>query len=236
MEFSWAELISRIGAVQPVPQPVTVGVLGLVAVALVVLAWPVTRMVVTVVHEAGHAAVAVVTGRKLTGIRLHSDTSGLTVSRGRPRGPGMVATLLAGYLAPGLLGFGAAWLLASGRAALVLALLVVVLAGMLVMIRNFFGLLVLVVGLGVVVGVVWFLEPVQQSWVAYVLTWTLLLAAPRPVVEMSRQQSRNSDAAQLARLTRTPTSVWAVVFLLSTVACLVGGVGVLAPGLVAAAP
>lgn len=236
VEFSWAELISRITAVQPVPEPMTVAVLALIAVGFVVLAWPATRMVLTVVHEAGHAIAAVLTGRRLTGIRLHSDTSGLTVSRGRPRGPGMVVSLLAGYLAPGLVGLGAAGLLAAGRAALALAVLVVVLAAMLLMIRNFFGLGVLVIGVGVVGGMVWYFEPVQQSWAAYVLTWTLLLAAPRPVLEMSRQRSRNSDAAQLARITRTPAAVWIVVFLFGTIASLVAGVGVLVPGLLEAAP
>lgn len=230
MQFSWSELTERVLVTQPVPEPVTVAVLGVVALALVLVAWPVTRMIITIIHEAGHAAVALLTGRRLTGIRLHSDTSGLTVSRGRPHGPGMVATLLAGYLAPALVGFGAAGLLASERAALLLALLVVVLSLMLVMIRNFFGLLVLIIGLAVVGSVVWFLEPVQQSWVAYVLTWTLLLAAPRPVLEMWRQRSRASDAAQLARITLLPRSVWTAVFLVGTVACLVAGLGVLAPG------
>lgn len=200
------------------------------ALALVIIAWPMTRMVVTVAHEAGHAGVALLTGRKLTGIRLHSDTSGLTVSRGRPRGAGMVATLLAGYLAPGVLGIGAALLLASGRAALLIPAVVVALAAMLVMIRNLFGLLVLVIGLAVAAAAIWYLEPLHQSWLAYVITWTLLLAAPRPVLEMARQNSRTSDAAQLARITRVPAGVWTVVLLLGTVVCLVGGLGVLAPG------
>ena len=39
-------------------------------------------------------------GRRLDGIRLHSDTSGLTVSRGKPTGIGMVLTAAAGYTAP----------------------------------------------------------------------------------------------------------------------------------------
>ena len=68
---------------------------GALALLLVVVAWPRVRLLVTVVPEAGHAVVAVLVGRRLTGIRLHSDTSGLTVSRGRPRGPGMVAMLAA---------------------------------------------------------------------------------------------------------------------------------------------
>lgn len=207
-----------------------VAVLGVVALACVVLAWPATRMVVTVAHEAGHAIVALLAGRRLTGIRLHSDTSGLTVSRGRPRGPGMVATLLAGYPAPALMGLGAAWLLASGRALLVVVLLIVVMAGMLLMIRNLFGLLVVVIGTTLVGLSAWYLQPVHQAWIAYFLTWVLLLAAPRPVVELARQRSRTSDPAQLARLTGIPCGVWTLLFGVVTVGSLIAGLGVLAPG------
>lgn len=230
MNFSWAELSERLLAVQPVPTPTTVAGLGVVALFCVILGWPITRMVVTIAHEAGHALVALVTGRRLTGIRLHSDTSGLTVSRGRPRGPGMVATLLAGYPAPALLGICAALVLASGRAVLLLAALVVVLAGMLVMIRNLFGLLVLVIGIAAVAAATWFLAPVHQSWIAYLITWILVLAAPRPVLEMARQRSRSSDSAQLARLTHLPAAFWSVLFGAVTIGCSLIGVGVLAPG------
>lgn len=230
MNFSWAALAERVLGVQPVPEPRVVAVLGVVALAAVILGWPVTRMLVTVAHEAGHAIVALLVGRRLTGIRLHSDTSGLTVSRGRPRGPGMVATLLAGYPAPALLGLGAAVLLASGRAVLVIALVVAVLAGMLVMIRNLFGLLVIVIGAAAVGLTAWYLDPVQQAWVAYFLTWVLLLAAPRPVLELARQRSRTSDPAQLARLTGVPSAIWTLLFGVLTIGALVAGLGVLAPG------
>ena len=80
------------------------------------------------VHEAGHALVAVLVGRQLQAIRLHSDTSGLTVSRGKPRGPGMVAMLAAGYLAPALLGLLAAVMLGAGRSVGLLWLLLLMLA------------------------------------------------------------------------------------------------------------
>jgi len=70
---------------------------------------------VTLVHEAGHAVVAVLTGRRLNGIRLHSDTSGLTVSSGKPRGAGMIATAAAGYLAPAALGLGSVLLVDAGH-------------------------------------------------------------------------------------------------------------------------
>lgn len=61
--------------------------------------WRLARRVLTMVHEGGHALAAVLVGRRLEGILLHSDTSGLTVSRGKRTGPGMVLTALAGYRA-----------------------------------------------------------------------------------------------------------------------------------------
>ena len=79
-------------------------------------AWRYSRNLVTIAHEAAHGLAALACGRRLSGIRLHSDTSGLTLSRGRPSGLGMIVTALAGYVGPGLLGLGAAYLLHLGHA------------------------------------------------------------------------------------------------------------------------
>lgn len=230
VEALWTELINRIAATQPIPEPTTVAVLGLLALALVVWLWPATRIVVTIAHEAGHALVALLSGRRLTAIRLHGDSSGLTLSSGRPNGLGYVLTAFAGYPAPGLLGLGAALLLAQGRAVLMLWLLVGALAGMLLMIRNLFGLAVLAAGLLAMGTASWFLPPLQQSWMAYLVTWFLLLAAPRPVLELAHRHPRRSDAVLLARATRVPRGVWTFTFGLCTVGCLAGGIAALAPG------
>lgn len=226
----WQELLQRATATQPVPSTQTVALLGLLALGLVVAAWPATRMAATIAHEAGHALAAVVTGRQLTGIRLHSDTSGLTLSKGRPRGPGMVATLAAGYPAPGLLGFAAAWLLAAGHAIGLLWLVAFALAAMLLMIRNFYGLLILLPAVAGIGAASWYLQPIHQSWLAYLVCWVLLLSAPRPVFELAARGGRTSDSAQLARTTGIPAGVWTFLFGVVTIACLIGGVGVLAPG------
>lgn len=115
--------------------------------------WNPTRHVVTLAHEAGHALAAVATGRRLTGIRLHSDTSGLTLSRGRPRGPGMIVTAAAGFLAPALLGLLGAALISTGRLPVLLWGAVTLIVVMVPFIRNAFGFVVLLV-VGVAVGVV----------------------------------------------------------------------------------
>ena len=109
-------------ALSPTPTQWLVFVTAVVALTAVVphRIWRLTRNAVTIAHEGGHGLVALLTGRRLDGIRLHSDTSGLTVSRGKPSGLGMILTAAAGYTAPPLLGLGGAWLLAAGHITLLL--------------------------------------------------------------------------------------------------------------------
>lgn len=225
------ELWARITAQQPVPGPQATLVLGLIALALVVLVWPVVRMLATVVHEAGHAVVAMLVGRKLQGIRLHRDTSGLTVTRGRRTGPGMVATLLAGYPAPALFGLAAAVVLAQGYAVALLWGCLLALALMLLQIRNLVGFGVIVVALAGVGLATWYLPPEQQSWLAYLLTWVLLLSGPRAAVELGLHPGPSSDPGQLAQLTRIPTVLWTALFATISVLSTLAGVAVLLPHL-----
>lgn len=218
---------------QPVPSSTTVLITaaGVLLVLLVPAAWHVARHGLTIVHEAAHAAVAVLVGRRLSGIRVHSDTSGLTVSVGKPRGPGMVATVAAGYTGPALLGVGAAWLLSRGYAVALLWILLVVLVLVLVQIRNWYGLwAVLLTGALLVAVTVWGSATVQ-SVAAYAMTWFLLLGAPRAVLEMQSERRRGrrrgvqdtSDAGLLGRLTHTPGALWVAILLLVCLAALALG-------------
>ena len=234
----FTEIWRRASSVQPTPPPALVVLVAAAGFALVALpsTWPYTRMLVTITHEGSHAAAALLTGRRLHGIRLHSDTSGLTLSSGRPNGPGMILTLVAGYLGPALAGLAAVGLLIAGRGLALLWLLVVVLALMLLQIRNFHGFAVLLACVAVLIAVSWYLSATAQSTLAYLLTWILLLAAPKPVVELIRQRTRararHSDADQLARLTRVPAPLWAGFFLVVNSAGLIIGATLLLPALI----
>ena len=215
---------------QPPPSQREVLLTALVAGLVIVLPWTwrVGRHVVTIAHEGAHGVAALLSGRRLSGIRLHSDTSGVTVSRGRSSGPGMVVTAFAGYVGPALLGLGAAYLLHRRHALAVLWLAVLLLALLLVQIRNFYGLYAVGAAGAAVFAVSWWGSEAVQSLAAYTGTWFLLIAAPRPVLELQSLRraggARTSDADQLARLTRVPGLVWVGVFLLVTGGCLfVGG-------------
>jgi hypothetical protein len=222
----WDDVVGR----QAAPEQGMV-VLAAVAALLIVLvpsAWELGRHLLTIAHEGAHGLAALLSGRRLSGIRVHSDTSGLTVSRGRPTGPGMVVTTLAGYLGPAAIGLGAAYLLHERHALAVLWLVVVLLTLLLLQIRNFYGLYAVGVAGVVVFAVSWWGSAEVQTAVAYVGTWFLLLGSPRPVLELQAQRrrgrARTSDADVLARLTRVPGLVWIVVFLgLTTGALVLGG-------------
>jgi hypothetical protein len=197
------------------------------ALVVVVLpgTWRVARNVITIVHEAGHALTAVLVGRRLRGIRLHSDTSGLTVSRGRAEGPGMVCTALAGYPAPSLLGLAFAGFLAAGLVTGPLVAGAVLLAGVLIMVRNVYGVVSVLVTGAVLVGVSWLAPAQVQAAFAQLITWLLLFGGLRPLGELQRKRWRHraydSDADQLARLTGTPGFFWVGSFAMIGVGALV---------------
>ncbi|MEV6551281.1 M50 family metallopeptidase [Streptomyces sp. NPDC051597] len=189
--------------------------------------WRLSRNAITIAHEGGHGLVALLTGRRLDGIRLHSDTSGLTVSRGRPTGLGMILTAAAGYTAPPLLGLGGAWLLAAHRVTLLLWIATALLLVMLVMIRNAYGVLTVVLSGAAFLLVSWLTSPDVQSAFAYAVVWFLLLGGVRPAFELQakrrRHNSGDSDADQLARLTSVPPALWLFLFHAVSVCSLIGG-------------
>ncbi|TWV45919.1 M50 family metallopeptidase [Streptomyces misionensis] len=213
------------------PDPALWVVLATLAAALVVIApralWLISRNAITIAHEGGHGLIALLTGRQLTGIRLHSDTSGLTVSRGKPYGLGMILTAAAGYTAPSLLGLGGAALLATGRITLLLWVATALLALMLVMIRNAYGVLTVVLAGGAFLLVSWLTGPQVQAAFAYAVVWFLLLGGVRPPFELQRKRGRgeagDSDADQLARLTHVPAGLWLFLFHAVSLCSLIGG-------------
>ena len=102
-------------------------------------------------------------------------------------------------VAPAAVGLGAALLLADGRGLALLWLLVALLVALLVWVRNVYGVVVLLVAGAGVVAVTWWAPPLAQSVLALLVAWLLLLAAPRPLLELWGRGARGGGAP-------TPTS------------------------------
>jgi hypothetical protein len=227
-----AEVWHKIAGTQPVPSAWVVAASGVVAL-LVVLAdgtWRLARNVITIAHEGGHALVSILSGRRLEGIKLHADTSGVTYSRGRRTGPGVVLTAAAGYVTPPLLGAGSAWLLSARHVTAMLWLALALLAATFLAVRNAYGVLAILVTAGFVIAVSWLASPVVQAVFGYACAWFLLLGGVRPVLELSRRRRQASDASQLARLTGIPAGAWVLAFAVVALAAVVVGARLLIPG------
>src|SRR5215469_4926308 len=191
--FGWIhELWDRVGGTQPVPPLWVIAMSAAIALLIVLDArtWHLARNAITIAHEGGHALVSLLTGRRLDGIRLHSDSSGVTYSRGRRDGPGMVLTSAAGYITPPLLGAGAAWLLAAHHVTAALWLLLVLLAATFLAIRNAYGVLAVLVTVAAVLAVSWLATAAVQAAFGYACAWFLLLGGVRPVIELHAQRRR----------------------------------------------
>jgi hypothetical protein len=226
----------RISGSQPAPPAWVVGVTGLAAL-LVVLntgTWRLAGKVITIAHEGGHALVSVLSGRRLEGIRLHADSSGVTYSRGRRHGPGLVLTAAAGYLTPSLLGAAAAALLAARHQTALLWLALILLSATFLAIRNAFGALAVLATAAAVFAVSYFASAAVQAGFAYLAAWFLLLGGMRPALELTRRRRGRpragpSDADQLARLTGVSRGVWVAAFILICTAALALGARLLIP-------
>jgi Peptidase M50B-like len=206
---------------EPLPQLVA-GPTGLLVFIAFLIdgVWRLARHISVMAHEGAHVAAGWSVGHRVSGVKLNRDATGVTTTRGTGSFKSVIISF-AGYLGPSLFGLAAAYLISLDqiKAALVLAL--VCLAIMLILIRNFFGVISVVIS-----GVLVFLAlryggPEVQAVTACALSWFLLFSGVRWVL---MHGTGAQDAIDLADSTHIPRFIWVMFWLAITVAALwVGG-------------
>jgi hypothetical protein len=186
--------------------------------------WRYFGLLATATHELGHAFAAVISGQRLSGIKLRLDHSGTTTSYSRGR-LAAVWSGFWGYPVPALTGAGlvtagfAGW----GPAALATGTLILVVS--LLFIRNFAG--VLITG-GAIAGGVLLILFVPSDFTGHVaigLGVALLVAAVRDLAKLTnvhlrrRDRLASSDAYILYRATSVPSGIWIALFLAVIAGC-----------------
>lgn len=233
LRTAWDFVVLRWDTTVEADPAVVVGV-GAAVVLLTAIPsiWRVVRQASTIVHEMGHVIAALLSGRKVKGIALHTDTSGVTVSRGRPTGPGMLLTTLAGYPAPGLLALGLAVLSVSGYSGAALTLYQVIMLAALLLARNAVGIISCLLSV-LITGVIWWHnDPQIVGYTVVALGIFYAVAGVRGTLDVcrvhlrSRRRARGevsgTDASQAARAWRwlpLPPALWLFVFLLTSSGC-----------------
>jgi hypothetical protein len=181
-------------------------------------AWRVGRVAVTAVHESGHAAVAILSGRRVTAVHLRADSSGVTYHRGPRRWLGGVVTAAAGYPAPALAGLAGAWLTADRRArAWLIALAVLGVINVLLWVRNLFGLALMTVWVAAVGWLGLYASLSVDALVGAAVAWYLVLGGLRAAYELFEDLGP-SDALDLGRLVHLPPALFKTFFVLVSVA------------------
>ena len=196
--------------------------LGILAVAAALSIPPVTwqyfGLFTTLVHELGHAVAGLLTGRTVKGIRIRRNHSGEALSTGRGS-IGPVVSGVFGYPAPAIVGAAQLWSVVNGYTAIALFAGGIVLLLTLLVIRNLFGVLVVLASAGISAALWFFATPQQQGYALLVLGSALLVGSVRALVSVIRVHTRgrrgqlgSSDAHLLAKRTGVPSFVWLLLF------------------------
>lgn len=188
-------------------------VLVAAAVSVPLVTWRFFGLFVTIVHELGHACAGVMTGRFITGITLRFDHSGTTMSYGRT-GPSAVWATFWGYPVPAVVGAALVWSALTGWGSFALSVSAILLLLTLLAIRNWAGLVIILVAAAVSLALVWFASAEVLGHVTFVLGIALLVGAVRDWIKVlsvhthRRDELESSDAFTLYRLTGVPSPVW----------------------------
>lgn len=192
--------------------------------------WPTARLVVTAVHELGHALAAILLGGKVNRVHLWLNTAGLT-SYSLPGGSGRLrsATVVAaGYPAPGLAGLlGAVLVVAGGARWWVAAGALVALALLVLWVRNPWGIWSTVVAAAGLGWLAWAGPPRLVTAVGAGLVVLLLVGGWRAAMAHASGRERGlggvSDAVLAARFLPVPVPAFRALFVLAASATLFAG-------------
>jgi hypothetical protein len=187
------------------------------------LLWPLAEHFNVMAHEGAHTVVGTLMGFTLVGVRLNKKAEGETEwAKGTPNtGLRRTLTRVVGYLGPSGFGLGAAKLIETGHIIAVLWIAIVLLAVLLYLIRNSFGVLSVPVAIGLIVLVMRYAHSGLEEAFTYLLTWVLLLSGVRVAVN---DGAGAGDADNLYKTTNIPRAFWAWLWLAGTVlAVVIGG-------------
>ncbi|SJM52746.1 M50 family metallopeptidase [Gulosibacter sp. 10] len=213
-EHLW-ERVAPAGEPVELPQAAVLVVLAVAAaVVLVPVLWLRLRLVVTLVHELGHAMIGLLAGRRFNGFVLNGDMSGHAVTTGPTRGFGRVATTWAGYPAPAVVGAVLVWLSVRGWAAPALTIALVLLLVSFVRVRSWLTALIMIIALGATGALWWFRDDELQAPILLAVGIVLVVGAWRHLAAVFAGGGPSSDPGVLAQLTRVPVWLWNASFAL----------------------
>lgn len=184
----------------------------------------------TAVHEGGHALATYLAGGEVRGVWIEENRSGYTTMRGYWGPISEFVITAAGYVGPSVVGLCSASLLGAGNVRAVFILAGLALAFLLLVVRNGFGIFVVMAAGASLVVAARYAPGWTQLGLVHFLTWFLLFSGPKSVLVLHRARRKGasgSDADDLAALTHLPGLFWVLAFGFTDVWCGWTGAGIL---------
>lgn len=220
----WHHELQQIGDLQGRLNGFVAVLIGLVAAVVVLLPalWEVSQHANTMAHEGGHALMCALMGQKIDSVTMKLNGDGATTPNQKEKYSSVVGVI--GYLAPGLLGLGAAKLIEMRHIVDVLWLLLLGLVLLLLVARSWFApTCVLATGFLLFLAIRYASLGLQVV-IAYGLTWFLLLSGFTMVI---KHGTNAVDAESLKKATRLPKGLWALIWLMGSTFTLILGAALL---------
>jgi len=212
----------------PAPQAVLIGLLVAIVVTLPEL-WNIVTHANTVAHEGAHVLVGMGVGRTIRSMKINSNGGGGTLMV-PDSGFGFGVAVFAGYIGAGAFGLIAAWLISIGRMVVVLFLCLLLCVVMLVVVRNFFGVrVILICGVPLYL-ILRYATAGVETVVAYGVTWFLLISGTKDAFVIIRTPKDIQDAKILTSMTFLFRRAWCFLWLIGSIAALVVGGRILIHG------
>jgi hypothetical protein len=196
---------------------------GLAALGVVVLGWPLIRHATVMAHEGAHAVADSLLGRQVDYIKLNFSAQESGETMPKEVGGWLVRVIVAfvGYIGPSSFGLGAARLIHVGYIVAVLWVTVFLLGILLLLLNWSFGLLTVTLAVGLVYVVGRYTPVSAQIVAAYAIAWLLLLSG---VLGVLVRFAGSGDSQRLSELTSIPRIIWFLLWLAATIAAVaVGG-------------
>jgi hypothetical protein len=217
--------IGRTDTPLPASEALVIGLLTFIVVNGRTL-WRVTTHAETVLHESAHALTGIAAGRRIRSVDINKNGGGAT-DMVPNSGFGFGVAAFVGYIGSSVAGLIAAELISAGHIVAVLWLGLLLFAFMLLMVRNFFGgIVVLTCGALLYLTLRYATTGIQVA-VAYGVTWFLLLSGTKVAFAAASRPDDVADAGILAGMTFLWRSAWCFLWLAGTIAALVVGAVIL---------
>ena len=217
-------MLSTIGKIDtplPAAEALVIGLLALIVVNGRTL-WKVAGHAETVLHESAHVLVGIAAGRRIRGVNINTDGGGGTVMV-PDSGFGFGVAAFVGYIGSSAAGLIAAGLISSGHIVAVLWLGLLLFVFMLLLVRNFFGGIVIITCGALLYLVMRYTTAGVQVAVAYGVAWFLLFSGIKVAFGAASRPNLVADAGILAGMTFLWRSAWCFLWLVGSIAALVVG-------------